>query len=239
MVFLKGLFEASAKTHGQHSVRQEVVGVFGTDPAETIGGKTATGNDTMDVGMKAEVTRPGLEHGEQAKFGAEVFVLAADVQQRSSTLAQQNRVKVFLMRTNDRAQFGRNGEGDQVIRDGQEAAALAGEPLGSIAVAALGAGAVIAGVISKVLASALAAEELASECRGAATENGRESAAMRREQARAELPLVGRPMTAQDLGQSDQRPEGLEFEWLVECGESSLGFGFADGSQVGVNNSGV
>ena len=83
MVFLEDLFVAGAKTHRQHGLTQEVVRIFGTDPAHAMGGKAAAGNDAVDVGMKAEIARPGLEHSKQAQFCAEVFVIAADIQQRS------------------------------------------------------------------------------------------------------------------------------------------------------------
>jgi hypothetical protein len=72
-------------------------------------------------------------------------------------------------------------------------------------------GAVVAGVISKVLAAALAPEELASECGGAAVENGVDGAPVRRQQTRAKLPFVGRPVAAQDFSQRDQRLERLGF----------------------------
>jgi len=35
----------------------------------------------MDVGMKAQLARPGLKHGQQTQFGAQIFVVAPEVQQ--------------------------------------------------------------------------------------------------------------------------------------------------------------
>ena len=115
------------------------------------------------------------------------------------------------MRADEGAQWAGDGKGDQIIRDRQKSAALAGEPLAGIGVAALGTGAVIAGVISKMLASALAPEDLTSKCGRAATENGSDGAPVRGQQARAKLPFIRRPVAAQDFSQRDQRLERLGF----------------------------
>src|SRR5690242_19307461 len=110
--------------------------------------------------METEIARPGLKHGEQAQLRAEVFVRAADVLQSGRAVAKQERVEDFLVGADDRAQLFRDGEGDQVIRHGQESPPLALQPFGGVGVAALGTGAMIAGVISKVLSAAVAPEEL-------------------------------------------------------------------------------
>ena len=157
--------------------------------------------------MIAQVARPGLEHGDQADLGAEVFVVAGDLAQGSGALPQQHGVEVLLVGADDLAQLSRHGEGDQVIGDGQQLAALTFEPLGGIGMAALGTGAVIAGVIGIVLLAAVAPVELTAQCGGAAGENGGDGAPVRRQQARAILPLIRRPVPAQDFGQWDQRPE--------------------------------
>lgn len=206
MIVLERLFEAGAKPQSQNLLREEIVGIFGAHPAEAIGGKSAAGHDAMDVGMITQVTGPGLEDGEQAEFRAEVFVVARDLLQRTGALADEQRIKVLLAGADERAQFGRHGESDQIIRRRQEPLALAGQPLGGVGMAALRAGAMIAGVVGKMLPPALAPEELASERGGAATENGSNGAPMRRPQARAKLPFIRRPMAAQDFGQWNQRP---------------------------------
>jgi len=115
------------------------------------------------------------------------------------------------MGTNDGAQFGRDGEGDEVIRHRQESAALTREPFGGVGVTALRTGAVVAGMIGKMLATTIAPEELTSERGSAATENGGDGAPVRRQQTRAKLPFVGRPVAAQDFSQRDQRLERLGF----------------------------
>ena len=111
------------------------------------------------------------------------------------------------MRADDHTQLLGDGEGDQVIRHGQESPPLALQPFGGVGVAALGTGTMIARVISKVLPAAAAPEELASQCGGAAGKNGRDGAPVRGQQARAKLPFIRRPVAAQDFSQWNQRPE--------------------------------
>ena len=159
--------------------------------------------------MITQVAGPGLEHGHQAEFGAEVFVVAGHVQQSRGALGQQEGVEDLLVGADESAQLLRDGKGDQVVGDGQQAAALAFEPLGGIGVAALWAGAVIAGVIGIVLLAARAPVELASQCGGAAGQDGGDGPPVRRQQAGAILPLIRRPVPAQNFGQWDQRPEGF------------------------------
>jgi len=97
----------------------------------------------------------------------------------------------------------------------------------------------VAGVISKVELATVAAEQLAAQRGSAATDNGGHGVSMRRQQTRAKLPLIRRPVPAQDFGQRDQRPERLSFEGLVECGQGGLGAGLADRGQMGVDDRGV
>ena len=104
----------------------------------------------MDMGMKAQIARPGLKHRQQAQLGAQVFVLACDVEQGAGAVPEQERIEDFLMRANQSAQLPGDGEGDQIIGQGQEAAALSIQPRGGVGVAALRTGPMVAGVKRKV-----------------------------------------------------------------------------------------
>jgi len=79
VLLLQRLSESGAKALRQHGLREEVTLAFGADPPQAVGGEPAAGHDAMDVGMIAQVARPGLEHGEEADLGAEIFVVAGDV----------------------------------------------------------------------------------------------------------------------------------------------------------------
>ena len=105
-----------------------------------------------------------------------------------------------------RPELGRHGEGDQVVGRGQQFAPLAIEPLGGIGVTALGTSPVIARVIGIVLLAAAAPVELTAQCGGAAGQQGGDGAPMRGQEARAILPLIRRPVPAQNCGQWDQGP---------------------------------
>jgi hypothetical protein len=161
----------------------------------------------MNVRMKAQIAGPGLKQRQQAQLGAQIFVLAADVQQGPGSVSEQEVVEEFLVGADQSAQLSGDGEGDQIIGQGQESAALSLQPRGGIGVATLRTGPMVAGVIGKVELATIAAEQLAAQRGGAAGHNRGDGASMRGEQPGAKLPLIRRPVPAQNLGQWDQRPE--------------------------------
>ena len=205
MVLLEGLLEPCAQAHRQRSLGQEVGGVFGTQPAQAIDGETAGGHHAMNVRMKAQVPCPGLKHRQQAELGAQIFVVTTDVEQSPGTVSEQEVVEELLVGADEDAQLSGDGEGNQRIRQGQEAAALSLQPRGGIGVATLRTGPMVAGVRGKVVLAAVATEQLAAQCGSTATDKGGDGVSMRGEQAGAKLPLIGRPVPAQDFGQWDQK----------------------------------
>ena len=132
-------------------------------------------------------------------------------------------------------------EGDQVIRYGQQFAPLLLDPLGGIGLSALWAGAVIAGVIDKMIAATVGATiDLATHRGGAAVEDCLHCAAMGGKDFRAELPFILRPVTPQHLGQRHHRERSpLAFAILVKPGQRDLRARLTDRGQVGVNDRGV
>src|SRR3989442_2532703 len=104
------------------------------------------------------------------------------------------------MRANESAQLLGDGEGDQIIGQGQQATALTLQPRGGVGMAALRTGPMVAGVIDKVELAAVAAEELAAQRGRATRDNGGDGAPMRGQHTRTELPLVRRPVAAHDPG---------------------------------------
>jgi len=179
MILLEGLLEASAQAHRQHSLWQEVGGVFGTQPAQAIDRQTAGGHDAMDVRMKAQIPCPGLEHRQQAELGAQILVLKPDVQQCSGTVSKQQVVEQFLVGADQCAQLPGDSEGDQIIGQRQESASLSIQPLRGIGVATLRTGPMIAGVIGIVELAAIAAEHFPAQRGSAATDNGGDGATYR------------------------------------------------------------
>ena len=49
----------------------------GSNPAAVIPGESASGNDTVDMGMKLDFLIPGVEHAEEADLGAEMGAIAS------------------------------------------------------------------------------------------------------------------------------------------------------------------
>ena len=47
--------------------------------------------------MITQVAGPGLEHGQEADLGAEIFVVAGDVPQGAGAFPQEQRVKTLLV----------------------------------------------------------------------------------------------------------------------------------------------
>ena len=158
-----------------------------------------------------QIARPGLQHGQQPDLRAEILVIACDVDERISRFAQEQSVEEFLIGANELPQLFRHGEGDEIIWDGQQAAALVMQPFGGVGVAALRTGPMIARMVNQFAPSAAAAKELRAQGRGAAGQDGLDGAPMRRQQARAKLPFIRRPVATQDFGQSDQEDQPLDF----------------------------
>jgi hypothetical protein len=78
------------------------------------------------------------------------------------------------------------------------------DPLEGVALAALRTGAMVAGMINKVvLATVNTTKHLAAQRAGAAIEDCLHRPAMRGENRGAELPFILRPILAQHLGQRD------------------------------------
>ena len=63
--------------------------------------QAAGGNDAMDMGMKPEFLTPGVQHGEEADFRAEVPRIASDFEKRSRTGAEQQIVNSPARKSED------------------------------------------------------------------------------------------------------------------------------------------
>jgi hypothetical protein len=59
------------------------------DPAPVIGGETASRNHTTQMGVMLEFLSPGMEHAEEADFGAEMAGIARHFDQRFGTGPEQ------------------------------------------------------------------------------------------------------------------------------------------------------
>ena len=93
-------------------------------------------------------------------------------------------------------------KGDQVVGNGKKFELLPVNPLGRIGLTALRTGAMIAGVIDKMILAAIGtAINLPAQRAGAALQDGLHGAAVGSKDRGAKLPFVLRPVLAQNLGQ--------------------------------------
>ena len=98
------------------------------DPAPVIGGETAGRNHTMHMGMMLQFLTPGMEHAEEADFGAEMAGIAGDFEQRFGTGPEQEIVDDLLVLQGQRGEPPRKGEDDMDVGGGQEFAAARLQP---------------------------------------------------------------------------------------------------------------
>ena len=99
-------------------------------------------------------------------------------------------------------------ENDVEVRDGEEFGLAFFKPSLSGDVLTLGAVSIAARMIEDTLCAAVGAPfDVTSQCGGAAGQDGGDGPPVRGQQAGAILPLIRRPVPAQNFGQWDQRPE--------------------------------
>ena len=88
LAIVEGLAESGDKLAAEDSTQHfdgEKEAIAGVDPALVIGGETAGRNHTMQMGMKLQFLTPGMEHAEEADFGAEMAGITGDFEQRFRT----------------------------------------------------------------------------------------------------------------------------------------------------------
>src|SRR4029450_4099943 len=106
-----------------------------------------------------------------------------------------------------------------------------------VALPALVASPMAAGMIGKVEGAAVATEKLAAPIGGATTQDGRPGSAMSGRDGLTELGSVRRPVTAEDLRQMDHVLAGLDL--AVQLLQGCAGARLTDGGQVGIDNGSV
>ncbi len=111
--------ELAAKHAPQHRDRNEEAWV-GSNPAGVIAGESASGNDTVDMGMQLEFLGPGMEHAEEADLGSEMGGIACDLQQGFSAGPKQQTIDNLLVLQSERSQVRRQGEDDVDVGRGQQ-----------------------------------------------------------------------------------------------------------------------
>ncbi len=118
---VEGFAELCPKNRSEHLPRQKkVVMQFREHPAPMIERQPAGRNDAVHVGMVFQPLSPGVEHAEEANFGAETFGVSGDLDEGFSTEPQQQRVDEFLVLQCELSQKPRHRENDVSVGDGKK-----------------------------------------------------------------------------------------------------------------------
>jgi len=204
---LGGLLESqtqtSSETASQDLFGQQVVRIFGTYPAQSIGSQSRAGDDVVDVQMEPKLARPGLKDAQKTQLGAEVLGVGGDILESAGTLLEEQTVEFLLVRPEQSAQLFWQSKGDQEIGNWKQFGLLQFDPVVGVLMAALGAGPMIAGMISEVEGATITAVSFPAHWGGATRQNGLDGALVRRKNLLAKAPLVLWPVAGQDLGQFD------------------------------------
>jgi hypothetical protein len=213
VLFLEGSGEEGAEVLSQGSFGEEEL-VAGGDPGALVGAEAAAGQQIMDVGMVDEGAGPGVEKTEQAQSGTQAFGVAAQILESLGAGGEEERVTQLGMGTDPAAQGIREGKGDQEIRDGQEELGLMSQPGLGVGLTALGAMAIVAGMVGVVVGVTVGAgEERASQSRGAAVEDGLQNLPLAGGHGLAETLQVGWSVLDQELMETQSAKPARLWGW--------------------------
>jgi hypothetical protein len=118
----------TAKQTRQHAHGEEEAGPAG-DPTGAVQRKAAAWNDDVDMRMMGQRRAPGVQHGGEADARAEMLGVGGDRGQRLGRRPEQEVVDGGLVLEADRADRGRQGEDDVIVRDRQQFRLALSEPL--------------------------------------------------------------------------------------------------------------
>jgi len=200
---VEGQTQTSSEAASQELFGQEVVWIFGTDPAQSIGSQSRAGDNVVDVQMEPKLARPGLKNAQETQLGAEVFGSGGDILEGAGAFLEEQIIERLLVLPEESAQLYWQSKGDQEIGDWKQLGLLPLDPVVGVLMAALGAGPMMAGMISEVPVTTLTAVGFSAQLGRATRQKGLDGALVRRKKLLAKAPLVLWPMAGQDLGQLD------------------------------------
>ena len=234
MVICQERTEGVAGGAGEGLVGNKIV--FVTRMVEKGAGVTKShgGNEGVDVGMKEHAPRPGVENADKGGLSAKIFGRGAESLEGMSLGGEKGGEKLGREKAESRTKPGGDGDGEQIIRNGQEAGLLTTAPERGITSAAAGTGAVVAAMEKKMTALAGGAMVQASATpRCAATQNSLDGGPGAGRDGTFRGPHISAPVLAQDLREVQGH---LVFELVVE--ETLLDLAsaaFADLGDVEIN----
>lgn len=165
---LQTLQEQTPIKSRQHADREEEVGPA-ADPAP-VGRKPAARHDAVGMWVMCQGLAPGVENGDHAGLGTEVFWIDGDDPHRLSCGLEQDVVHDRLVLERDGGDGCRHREDDVKIRDRQQVGLTIGQPLRARQTLALGAVPITTAVVGDAdHAAAVALLDMSTERRGAAS----------------------------------------------------------------------
>lgn len=139
--------QLGAKDHRQGADWNQEGRVFGRNPPGAIVGKTAGGDQHMDVRMIEQGPRPGVEHGQHAQTCSHITWITSQLLKGFGSRLHEQTVEFFGMSSGQGMQLAGQSEGQQVIVAGGETRALGGDPAFGLIVVTLRATAIATGVV--------------------------------------------------------------------------------------------
>ena len=162
---LDGIEKLAAKERAEHAHGKQELGL--RDPALTVERQSAGGDDRVDVGMKAQVSRPGVKHHGEAEVEPEPR--AAELADCLRGSGEQRAEHVFPPKSGEPVQDVRHGEDDMEVTDGQDAFGALFDPCALRGALTLRAMPIATGIVRSLRKSAAVARvEMAAEGRRAA-----------------------------------------------------------------------
>src|SRR6266446_4862481 len=130
----------------------------------------------MDMGMEPELLIPGVQHGEEAEFRAEVLRIASDFEKCFCTGAEQQIVDDFLVLQSQWSKLRRKCEDHMDVTRREKFSLPCGDPTFSGRGLTLRAVSIAAAVVgnSGTMPAAGAFIEMTAECGGSTARNGQQ-----------------------------------------------------------------
>src|ERR1700730_919284 len=165
----------------------------------------------MDMGMDPELLIPGMQHGEEAEFRAEVFRIASDFEKCFCTGAEQQIVDDFLVLQSQWSKLRRKCEDHMDVARREKLSLTCRDPAFSGRGLTLRAVSIAAAVVGDggTMPAAGAFIEMTAECGGATPRNGQQHFDMLPAEPLAISFDEGSSHAADEIGHLEGRPAHL------------------------------
>src|ERR1700722_635086 len=165
----------------------------------------------MDMGMESKLLTPGVQHGEEAEFRAEVLRIASDFEKCFRTGAEQQIVDDFLVVQNQCGKLRRKCEDHMDVARREKFSLPCGDPAFAGRGLTLRAVSIAAAVVGDggTMPAAGALIEMTAECGGATPRNGQQHLDVLPAEPLAISFEEGSSCAADEIGHLEGRPAHL------------------------------